>query len=64
MSRLRKKKRRAESFTAGSRPWDRRQLANYPAGWASRRQKIETALLALESDGIVLRGEFTGARGK
>ena len=25
--------------------------------------KIETALLALESDGIVLRGEFTGARG-
>ncbi len=25
--------------------------------------KIETALLALESDGVVLRGEFTGARG-
>ena len=50
-------------FTAGSRPWDRRQLANYPAGWASQASKIETALLALESDGIVLRGEFTGARG-
>ena len=26
--------------------------------------KIERALLALESDGVVLRGEFTGARGR
>jgi ATP-dependent Lhr-like helicase len=39
------------------------------AGELSRRlgiqaSKIETALLALESDGIVLRGEFTASRGE
>ena len=39
------------------------------AGQLSRRlgiaaSKIETALLALESDGIVLRGEFTAPRGE